>query len=217
MLQDVQVVGLGEATHGTREFFQLKNRLVHFLVTELGFTVVAIESGLADMEPLNDYILNGTGTLEAALVTQGYLAYDNDDFVALMKWLRARNQRVGPERRVQVVGLDIMTNTRGRARVLDYLRANHPERAPEVEALFRILAEEQDRTPLSFSRDRLNAARPQVSALHEFLVAERDRQAGTEAARQLDSLVRYVRIDGAVVNLDCTSPASGGSRVGGER
>jgi erythromycin esterase len=37
LLQDVKVVGLGETTHGTKEIFQLKHRLLEFLVTEMDF------------------------------------------------------------------------------------------------------------------------------------------------------------------------------------
>ncbi|MCP4659867.1 MAG: hypothetical protein GY856_31070, partial [bacterium] len=42
LIGDARVVGLGEATHGTREFFQLKHRMLEFLVEEMGFTVFAI-------------------------------------------------------------------------------------------------------------------------------------------------------------------------------
>src|SRR5258706_94446 len=42
MFQDVQVIGLGEATHGTQEFFKMKHRLVEFLVTQMGFTAFAL-------------------------------------------------------------------------------------------------------------------------------------------------------------------------------
>jgi len=43
VLKDVQIVGLGEATHGTKEFFQMKHRMLEFLVKEMGFTVLALE------------------------------------------------------------------------------------------------------------------------------------------------------------------------------
>ncbi|MCH7872711.1 MAG: erythromycin esterase family protein [Planctomycetes bacterium] len=42
MVGSARIVGLGEATHGTREFFQLKHRMVEFLVEEMGFTIFAI-------------------------------------------------------------------------------------------------------------------------------------------------------------------------------
>jgi erythromycin esterase len=44
VLDGVRIVGLGEATHGTREFFQLKHRLLEFLVTEMGFSALAMEA-----------------------------------------------------------------------------------------------------------------------------------------------------------------------------
>lgn len=191
-LGEAQVVGLGEATHGTREFFQFKHRLVQFLVTELGFTVIALEVGAADSEPLNDYVVHGTGTLEAVLTAQGYLAYDTEEFAALVEWLRIHNQRVPSVRRVRIVGLDIMTNTRGRARVLDYVREHAPQRVAETERLFQALAEEQEKTPLNFNRERLAALLPQIQALHAHLVAERTRLAGSDGAH-LDALVRDMR------------------------
>ena len=44
IFRDVRIVGLGEATHGSREFSQFKHRMVEFLVQEMGFTVFAIEA-----------------------------------------------------------------------------------------------------------------------------------------------------------------------------
>ena len=57
LLRDVKVVGLGENTHGTREFCQLKHRLVEFLVVEMGFTTLAIEGSFAGFQAINDYVL----------------------------------------------------------------------------------------------------------------------------------------------------------------
>ena len=54
-----RIVALGEATHGTREFFQLKHRLLEFLVTEMGFTTFAIEANWPESLAVNDYVLHG--------------------------------------------------------------------------------------------------------------------------------------------------------------
>src|SRR5262249_40592063 len=43
-LAGARIVSLGEATHGTREFFALKHRLIEYAVAELGFTMVAFEA-----------------------------------------------------------------------------------------------------------------------------------------------------------------------------
>ncbi|QHT70891.1 erythromycin esterase family protein [Rhodocytophaga rosea] len=57
ILQEVQVVGLGESTHGTREMFQLKHRLLEFLALEMGFTAIALEASYAACQPINEYVL----------------------------------------------------------------------------------------------------------------------------------------------------------------
>lgn len=54
ILKDVKVVGLGEATHGTREFFQIKHRLLEFLVTEMGFTGFALEAPYYASQPISN-------------------------------------------------------------------------------------------------------------------------------------------------------------------
>lgn len=69
---DGKVVGLGESTHGTREFSQVKHRLLKFLVREMGFNAYPLEASYAACQPINDYVLYGKGDLETALTGQGY-------------------------------------------------------------------------------------------------------------------------------------------------
>src|SRR5690349_19334939 len=54
VFKDVRFVGLGEDTHGTREFFQFKHRMLEFLVKEMGFRVFAIEASYSACENIND-------------------------------------------------------------------------------------------------------------------------------------------------------------------
>ena len=70
VLKDKTLLGLGEATHGTREFFQMKHRLLEFLVTELDFTVFAIEASFARCQYINNYVLDGVGSLDTAVAIQ---------------------------------------------------------------------------------------------------------------------------------------------------
>src|SRR5215469_6257286 len=48
VIGDARIVGLGEATHGTREFFQLKHRMLELLATEMGFTIFSIEANMPE-------------------------------------------------------------------------------------------------------------------------------------------------------------------------
>lgn len=53
---DALVVGLGEATHGTREFFRLKHRLIRYLVREHGLRVVAMEPNFPETLAIDEYV-----------------------------------------------------------------------------------------------------------------------------------------------------------------
>ena len=58
---DARIVALGEATHGTREFFQLKHRMLEFLVTQMGFSIFSMETSMPDAYRVNDFVLKGEG------------------------------------------------------------------------------------------------------------------------------------------------------------
>ncbi|WET81040.1 erythromycin esterase family protein [Amycolatopsis sp. QT-25] len=106
VLEGVQVVGLGEATHGSKEFFTLKHRLIEFLVRELDFTVIAFEAGRSVCRAVNDYIQSGEGTASAALTGVGYWTWDTYEVLALVEWLREYNASMPAQRRVRFHGID---------------------------------------------------------------------------------------------------------------
>lgn len=191
-LGGARVVGLGEATHGTREVFQFKHRLVQFLVTELGFTTLAMEASATEIEPLNDYVLHGTGDVNEALTAQGYIAWDTEEITAMMEWIRGHNSRVNDERKVQVVGLDILLHSRGRARVLGYLRAHVAPRVTETEEVFAILAEEEANIASpSFRPDRVAASLRSLESLRDVLLA-RQKDERAESAGHLELALQDV-------------------------
>ena len=59
MVGDSRLVALGEATHGTHEFFAMKHRLAECLVSEKGFTLFAMEAGWAEAEHINAWVQGG--------------------------------------------------------------------------------------------------------------------------------------------------------------
>ena len=128
VLRDVRIVGLGEETHGTREFFQLKTRLVEFLVKEAGFTVFAMEVSYANSSAINEYVLNGTGDRDKVLAKQGLWAWDTQEVAELLDWLRQYNSTAPPARKVRFVGFDLHNNNPSVDLVANYLSKVAPER-----------------------------------------------------------------------------------------
>src|SRR5262245_42629095 len=105
MMGDARVVALGEATHGTREFFQLKHRVIEYCVSELGFDVVMFEADYGPTLAINDYVLHGTGSAAEAVAGLNMWVWNTEEVVALVEWIRAWN--VGHPRKVKFYGFDM--------------------------------------------------------------------------------------------------------------
>jgi erythromycin esterase len=146
-IADARIVSLGEATHGTREFFQLKHRLLEFCVSELGFTIFGIEASYPECLRINDYVLHGTGNPAEALAGQRFWTWDTEEVLALIEWMRAWN--CTHERQVKFFGFDMQFPTEAALGVLDYLKRVAPDLAT---------ASEEPLWPLSddFTADRLH-------------------------------------------------------------
>ena len=114
-----KIVALGEATHGTREFFQFKHRMVQFLVEKMGFRVFAIEAGYIPCLDIGDYVLYGRGDAEKALASQGYFCWDTEEVRAMVNWMRDYNLRCDHGHECNFVGYDIKPVRKG----MDYLSA----------------------------------------------------------------------------------------------
>lgn len=139
VLQNVRVVGLGEATHGTHEFFQLKHRMVEFLVREMGFNVFAIEASYPAALKINEYVLNGKGDRDKALAGQGLWAWDTKEVSALIDWMREYNRTAPAAKKVRFVGFDMHNNELALDEILAYLRRVAPERSESAAATFQPL------------------------------------------------------------------------------
>ena len=126
ILKDVRVVALGEATHGSREFFQFKHRMLEFLVKEMGFTIFAIEASYAACNNINDYVLHGTGDPAEALASQKFWTWDTHEVRDMIAWMRAHNEKAPDRRKVQFLGYDLQHLEEGMERLEAYVGKHIP-------------------------------------------------------------------------------------------
>jgi erythromycin esterase-like protein len=103
LIGNARIVSLGEATHGTREFFQLKHRMLEFLATEMGFTIFSIEANMPEAYRLNDYVLNGTGDPAELLRGMYFWTWNTEEVLEMIRWMRAFN--ASGRGRVQFTGI----------------------------------------------------------------------------------------------------------------
>jgi erythromycin esterase len=102
---DARIIALGEATHGTSEFFRMKHRVLEFAVKELGVRVFAIEDNQLVVERVNRYVLGGQGTARNSMAGM-FSVWQTREVHNLIQWVRNYND-AHPEDMVEFVGFDM--------------------------------------------------------------------------------------------------------------
>ena len=205
--KDIQVIGLGEATHGTREFFLIRHRLIEFLVTQLGFTDLILEAPYASCQPINDYILTGKGDRATVLTGQGYIPWDTEEFSALVDWMRSYNQRAPDEKKVRFHGMDVAYNGIGRGVVLDYLRQLAPEQMTATDTLFQTLAAEEERWPGRLDQRTLQSTFIPLQQLCTFLSTNKEKMIAASSAEAWERVSKFADVmqQWVVTNIEDTT------------
>jgi len=92
---DARIVSLGEATHGTREFFLMKHRILRFLVERMGFTAFAIEATWPEANRLDHYVRTGEGDPAVLLSGLYFWTWNTDEVLRMIRWMRKHNEAGG--------------------------------------------------------------------------------------------------------------------------
>ena len=132
---DARYVLLGEASHGTSEFYTWRTEISRRLVVEKGFTFIAVEGDWPDCYRVNRYL---RGFPDAGESAEGVLhaferwptwMWANREVIDLVGWLRRHNDRAHPERRVGFYGIDVYSLWDSMTAVVDYLEGVDAELA----------------------------------------------------------------------------------------
>jgi len=133
MVGDARIIALGEATHGTREFFQLKHRLLQYAVHQLDVRTFVLEDNQLRVERINDFVLYGKGTAES--VIKGLFAvWNTRGMLELIRWVRAYNEKHSNDP-VLFVGMDVQNPQLAIDSLDGFLAEKSPELRLEVDEL----------------------------------------------------------------------------------
>jgi erythromycin esterase len=140
-LAGAKVIALGEGTHGSHEFFTLRERLLDWSIAELGVRVLAIEASMTEVAELDRYIQGeGSPQRAAELLLRGSTwPWRTVEFAATLEWLRRDNAGREPNERVRLYGFDIQQPW-VTAAYLEQALAEHPRlldalRSPALERI----------------------------------------------------------------------------------
>ncbi|MEM6262498.1 MAG: erythromycin esterase family protein [Bacteroidota bacterium] len=104
--KEVKLIGMGESSHGTREFFQMRNALTAFLIEKAGVKAIYVEAANLKMEGLNRYVMGDTITLDSAFRQLNRWVLTVESMKEFVEWLREYNSGQPAEEKVQLMGID---------------------------------------------------------------------------------------------------------------
>ena len=136
MVGDAQIAALGEATHGTREFFQMKHRILKFLVTEMEFNTFAIEASWPESLLVNRFIKNGKGDPKELLKGLHCRVWFTQEILDMILWMREYNQTVENTKKISFYGFDIQAPTLAMKNVIEYLSEVDPPFSKQAESFY---------------------------------------------------------------------------------
>ncbi len=137
---DASLVLLGEATHGTQEFYRTRAEITKRLIVEKGFDAIAVEADWPDALRVSLYI-RGAGSDNASDALRDFRRFPqwmwrNTEIVELIGWLRAHNMQRNDATKVSFFGLDLYSLHSSMEAVVRYLDQADPEAARRARARY---------------------------------------------------------------------------------
>lgn len=122
---DARVVLIGEATHGTREFYLMRQQITRALIERKDFEIIGTEADWPDAEYVDEYVRIREGKPDRAwdaFTRFPTWMWRNREVLQFVEWLRSHNEARDPEKRTGYYGLDLYSLYTSVHEVLSYLR-----------------------------------------------------------------------------------------------
>ncbi|WP_043310680.1 erythromycin esterase family protein [Pseudomonas sp. ML96] len=142
---DARVVLIGEASHGTSEFYRARAAITRRLIEQHGFNVVAIEGDWPDAARIDRHVRHQDSPGENAVFTRfPSWMWRNHETLEFVRWLHQHNATLAADERVEFRGLDIYSLRASMEAVLGYLDDSDPAQAAQARQRYACLTPWQD-------------------------------------------------------------------------
>jgi protein-L-isoaspartate(D-aspartate) O-methyltransferase len=188
-----RVVLIGEASHGTSEFYTMRARITQELIERGGFDFVAIEGDWPDAARIDHYVrhFEYPSSEWTAFARFPRWMWRNEETRQFVDWLREHNSKLGTEKRVAFRGLDLYSLYSSVREILKYLDEVDPESAEVARMRYGCLTPWQA-DPATYGRaaltGRYRSCEPQVVRMLEDLSRKQTAYAEHDGERFLDAV-----------------------------
>ena len=121
LFKNKKIVGMGESTHGTKEFFNMKAKMFKFLVTHCGYRIFAIEATYGGTLKVNDYVLYNKDNVLNAMKGMEFWTWDTEEVRDLIEWMRTYNAGRAENEKLKFYGFDCQSFKGPTNALVDYI------------------------------------------------------------------------------------------------
>jgi len=141
-----QYVLIGEASHGTQDFYRARAEITMRLITELDYDAVAVEADWPDAYAINRYVTGATPDMTPEDALKHFERFPtwmwaNTEILHFIRWLRDYNERGGRLQPAHFYGLDLYSMSTSAHAVIDYLEERDPPAAQRARRRYGCLAD----------------------------------------------------------------------------
>lgn len=170
--KNVQVVGLGEASHGAKEYHQMKAEVFKALVKNNESRTFIIEGDFGGTLKVDSYIHGGEGTAEDVVGEIGFNIYRTHEMASLVEWMRSYNETAQDGKDLHFYGMDIQRYDNNKEYLFSVLDTAAPTLSKKYKTAFSQLTDE---ARLNLSTEILNNSKADVlELLKEMDDSEKD-------------------------------------------
>lgn len=171
-LGNAKVVGMGEATHGTQEFFQMKHRIFKYLVETQGFRYLAFEYDLGGCMALDEMIQSGQGDIKSWMSQQMFFwTWRTTEVLQLFLWMQDYNRNKPDSEKVHLIGVDCQFTSQSVPQLVNLLSRYDNSFATEVSSKLNSLVKPELYKGENFNsiQQARNGVLPQIYAVGRAL------------------------------------------------
>jgi len=188
--ESVQIVGLGEASHGTSEYQLLKGDVFKALVSNNGCRVFAIEGDFGDCAKVNDYINGREGTAQKVVAEIGFKIYQTQEMADLVDWMRTYNETAPDGQDLKFYGFDAQMYDNNKELLFEYLEAYVPSLSQDYFSKFAALT---DADMYTLDNSALSQAEDDIIMLMDEMENQKPFEMDAKAQLEYDVAIGYAQ------------------------
>lgn len=167
MLKDRKIIGLGDATHGTKEFFVLKHKMIEYLIKNENCTAVALELLLDGGVNINNYVRTGEGDIDE-LLKDAWWWHGTEEIRNFLVWLKDYNLNQS-NKKVSFYGFDSQVWGNNTYQLFEYYKKVDPRFDEYIKPIHSFMSEFYINNYTSFTPFRKQKYDEGITKLKELL------------------------------------------------